>query len=204
MSNKNSIAKPNELCFQLLPVEWLTALAYLATKGAQKYAPRDWEENPGRYLDRVDSLHRHLNKWMTGETNDDGEGGTGVHNLAAVAYNALMVMVWEARGVGVDNRPKVSKAFLDNLASKLAGTSNKPSSKTMFHRGMIIKLSGIMEYRVCANQLAASGEEVASTTSTDFIYFDGLSKKWEGADKKDVLTLVDTVPPILFSEASRG
>ena len=124
MTDKNKIAKPNELCFQLLPAEWLTALAYIATKGAQKYAPRDWEENPGSYMDRIDSLHRHLNAWVAGSRDDDGPKGTGAPNLAAVAYNALMVLVWEERNIGLDNRPKVSNEFIDSLKAKLKGVKN--------------------------------------------------------------------------------
>lgn len=114
------IAKPTELCYQLLPPEWEAALAHLATKGARKYAPHDWEETPGRYMDRIDSLRRHLKNWQMGE---DIDSETQAHNLVAVAYNALMVYVWASRDIGDDNRPSYSKTELDRLANDVRETT---------------------------------------------------------------------------------
>jgi hypothetical protein len=115
------MAVNNKLPFSLLPVEWSTALAHLLAKGARKYAPRDFERGefegePVKWLSRIDSLQRHLNNWLAGETCDDE---TGAHNLVAVAFNALMIMLWEVREKGIDDRPKCATKYLDSLKEGL-------------------------------------------------------------------------------------
>lgn len=117
--DKDTVAKPNELQFQLLPPEWEAVLAFIAAKGAMKYAPRDWEKNPGKYMDRIDSCRRHLNRWLSGEDFDVGKGGTNAHNLGNAAYNLLMVLTWQMRGVGDDNRSEVARGFIEGMISDL-------------------------------------------------------------------------------------
>ena len=115
------MAVNNKLPFSLLPVEWLAALTHLLEKGARKYGPRDFERGefggePVKWLSRIDSLQRHLNNWLAGETYDDE---TGAHNLVAVAFNALMIMLWEVREKGIDDRPKCATKYLDSLKEDL-------------------------------------------------------------------------------------
>ena len=179
MTDRNKITKPNELCFQLIPAEWLASLAYLAAKGAQKYSARDWEENPGDYMNRIDSCKRHLNDWLAGEDYDNGAGGTGVPNLAAVAYNALMVMVWQAREVGLDNRPEVATEFIDDLKTKLrepdtlpVDLSPLPPQKQLFHRDMIIgPFSSATYFEECKDRLLREGEAVIETSTYGMGYY---------------------------------
>ena len=113
--------KNTKLPFSLLPLEWLYGLVHLLAKGARKYAPRDWESGeikgvPMSYMNRIDSLERHLGKWKSGETRDEE---TGSHHLVAVAFNALMVMTWEVRGLGNDDRPTVATAYIKALEEDL-------------------------------------------------------------------------------------
>ena len=88
-----------KLRLDLIPPEWIEALAAVLTVGAVKYAPRNWEK--GMAWSKVyGPLMRHVLAWLKGER-DDPE--TKCHHLAHVAWNALALMVYEMRGLGEDD-----------------------------------------------------------------------------------------------------
>lgn len=83
--------------FDLISPFALRRLAGLYERGARKYKPRNWEQGApfSRFLD---SAARHLNQYMTGETDED--------HLAAVVWNICAVMHFEELGrVDLDDRP---------------------------------------------------------------------------------------------------
>lgn len=89
----------------LVPDEFIEALAAPFTLGAAKYGDESWRglmatANAARDFARLRyaSLLRHLNKYMGGEEYDP----EGFHHLAAVAWNALIVLV-ALNGAGVAN-----------------------------------------------------------------------------------------------------
>lgn len=86
----------------LIPTEWTDAMAAAMTKGAEKYAPRNWERgmNPDFM---VDCAIRHLTKFRKGDRFDEGAGGTDVHHLALAAWNLLALMSYDARGMLPDS-----------------------------------------------------------------------------------------------------
>jgi len=87
--------------YDLLPADGLEALADVYTKGALKYADRNWEK--GMAWHRVfGSLLRHAWKFWRGESHDPE---TGCHHMAMVAWNALALCCYDMRGVGEDDRP---------------------------------------------------------------------------------------------------
>lgn len=89
----------------LIPPEWTWALGLVMTKGALKYAPRNWERGMA-WSKVVGPLKRHLEKWLAGEVYDIGTPealGTRCHHLAQVAWNALALMSYELRGLGHDD-----------------------------------------------------------------------------------------------------
>ena len=80
----------------LIPPEWTWALGQILTKGAQKYAARNWEK--GMDWSRIiGPLKRHLEKFLAGETYD---AETGCHHMAMVAWNALALMTYDIREIG--------------------------------------------------------------------------------------------------------
>lgn len=88
-----------KLRFDLLPHDGISELARVYTKGAEKYADRNWEK--GMHWSRVlGSLLRHTFKFMAGETHDPE---TGCHHMAMVAWNALALCVYDIRKVGTND-----------------------------------------------------------------------------------------------------
>jgi hypothetical protein len=92
---------------ELIPPEWEWALGQVLTAGANKYAARNWERGMD-WSHVAGPLRRHLNKFLRGHRYDDqpdaeGRPGTGCHHLALVAWNALALMSYDLRGVGVDD-----------------------------------------------------------------------------------------------------
>lgn len=91
-----------KLRYELIPPEWDEALAEVLTKGAAKYAPRNWEKGMA-WSKLIGSGMRHLAKFLTGERYDKE---TGCHHLAHMAWNALALMSYDLREIGENDLPK--------------------------------------------------------------------------------------------------
>ncbi len=90
-----------KLRYDLLPHDGLEELVRVYTKGAAKYADRNWEK--GMSFSRcLGSLMRHTWKFWSGETHDPE---TGCHHMAMAAWNAIALCVYDLRKVGTDDRP---------------------------------------------------------------------------------------------------
>ncbi len=88
--------------WELLPPDALNALVQVYTVGAKKYADRNWER--GMSFSRCfGSLMRHSWKWWSGEEWDEE---TKCHHLAHAAWNALALLAYVLRKVGIDDRPR--------------------------------------------------------------------------------------------------
>lgn len=107
---------------ELIPPEWLWGLGLVLTKGAEKYAPRNWEKgmDHGRV---VGSLLRHLTQYQAGERYDKE---TGCHHLAMAAWNCLALMTYDIRAVGNNDLPQCSVETLEKVNGK---SSDKPSGR---------------------------------------------------------------------------
>ena len=88
-----------KLRYDLLPPDGMEELVRVYTKGAAKYADRNWEKGMawGRV---VGSLFRHTFAFIKGETHDPE---TGCHHMAMVAWNALALCVYDLRKVGTND-----------------------------------------------------------------------------------------------------
>lgn len=86
----------------LIPWEWILGLAHLLTRGAVKYAPRNWEKGLS-WGDTMASLKRHLLAWERGEDYDEE---TGSHHMVSVAWNALVLFSMWLRKIGTDDFPR--------------------------------------------------------------------------------------------------
>ena len=86
---------PKDVPFEDL---YLTRVARLYERGAQKYEPRNWEKaNSQEELDRaLESAFRHFMQWYAGETDED--------HAAAVFFN-----INEAETIRVKLRPEVAR-----------------------------------------------------------------------------------------------
>lgn len=97
-----------KLRYDLLPVDAMRELVKVYTKGAEKYADRNWEK--GMSWSRViGPLMRHLEAFRQGEIWDDGidpvtgQPCTGCHHMAMVAWNALALVTYQMRGIGTND-----------------------------------------------------------------------------------------------------
>ena len=92
--------------YELIPPEFMEALAMLYAKGAEKYEPRNWEL--GMSWSRLfGAMMRHAWAWFRGER-DDPE--TEIHHMVAVAWNAIALYTHEIRGIGDSDRPSCKGA----------------------------------------------------------------------------------------------
>lgn len=91
--------------FSLLPWDALWLVAEHFGKGAKKYADRNWELGYN-WSDNHDAIHRHLALWWHGETYGKDDKFGQFRHIVAVAWHALVLVAFEIRGAGTDDRPK--------------------------------------------------------------------------------------------------
>ena len=91
-----------KLRYDLIPPESMRGLAAILTFGAQKYAPRNWEQ--GIAYSRVyGALQRHLWAWWGGEDKDSETGESHLHH-ACCCIAFLQTFVEQGRTT-LDDRP---------------------------------------------------------------------------------------------------
>lgn len=103
----------------LLPPDALLALAEVYTQACApseaypqgKYPERNWERGMN-YSKVTDSLLRHLLKWMGGE---DVDAESKLLHTAHIAWNAMALLTYQLREIGVDDRGKEIKPPLPSI-----------------------------------------------------------------------------------------
>lgn len=105
---RDSEGKPR---YDLIPPEFLEALAVHLSEGCKKYSDRNWERGMD-WGQCYRALMSHATKWAKGETFDDDPKlpGYNAHHMIAAAWNAMALYVYHARGIGNDNRVVVSSS----------------------------------------------------------------------------------------------
>jgi hypothetical protein len=91
----------------LLPWDAIEALALHYAKGAEKYAPRNWELGLNWNEGIASSLARHLGKWAQGE---DVCKIDGTYHDVSIAWGGLALVTYRLRGVGLDDRPRMGQS----------------------------------------------------------------------------------------------
>lgn len=84
---------------ELIPPEWPWALGMVLTRGAIKYADRNWERGMS-WAYMLGSTLRHVFKFMCGERYDKESGN---HHMAHAAWNCLGMMSYDIRGLHAFN-----------------------------------------------------------------------------------------------------
>ena len=88
--------------FELLPTDALEEVAKVYTWGATKYSDDNWTKGMA-WRRCLGSLLRHAFAWAAGE---DCDKESGLHHMAHCAWNAITLVSYAKRGVGVDDRCK--------------------------------------------------------------------------------------------------
>jgi hypothetical protein len=89
--------------FRQVPLEAVAAGATSLEYGAIKYANRNWEKGlPWQQM--IDSLRRHLDDFERRSDYDDGENGSGLHQVCMIMASAMMLSASVIRGIGEDDR----------------------------------------------------------------------------------------------------
>lgn len=102
VNEKTGGAKGSKLeRYDLIPIEEWQEVAKLYGKGAEKYAPHNWEKGYDWHLSYA-ALHRHLAQFWAGESLDEE---TRCHHLSSVVFHALALMFFEKHHPELDNRP---------------------------------------------------------------------------------------------------
>lgn len=84
----------------LIPADAMMELGRVYGAGAKKYAERNWERGMP-WSKCLGPLLRHLFKWMRGEKFDPEDGQL---HIAKVAWNAIALLTYELRKIGLDDR----------------------------------------------------------------------------------------------------
>lgn len=119
---------------ELLPPEWVYGLGMVLTRGAVKYASRNWERGM-KWSYPVGCALRHIFKFVCGESYDEE---TGCHHLAMAAWNCLALMTYDIRKIGendlvgnvawMDATAKEPGAALQKLMADKAIAASAPKS----------------------------------------------------------------------------
>jgi len=116
--------------FRQVPLEAIAAGATSLEYGAVKYAHRNWEKGlPWQQM--IDSLKRHIDDFERRHDYDDGENGSGLHQVCMIMASAMMLSASVIRGVGEDDRiPKLDdKAMTAKDCSKWMKAQLEKSQK---------------------------------------------------------------------------
>lgn len=106
--HEHSVAKifkddSNKLPMHLLPPEACIEIVKGFAFGAKKYGPFAWLDNPIEWLRVSDALRRHHDKWLAGKDNDPE---SGLLEMAHAGCNVIMLLEYQLRQLGKDNRYK--------------------------------------------------------------------------------------------------
>jgi Domain of unknown function (DUF5664) len=88
--------------FDLIPFEFLIALATVYGLGAQKYDPDNWRKGYSWRLS-LGAMMRHIALWVIGQSYDTE---TKQHHLAHAAWHCATLFVFETQKLGTDDRAK--------------------------------------------------------------------------------------------------
>jgi hypothetical protein len=86
--------------FGLIPPHALESVAKVYGFGAQKYDDHNWAKGYN-YTWSLSALHRHINEFEKGTSNDSE---SGIHHLAHAAFHLFTLMEFERTGRGKDDR----------------------------------------------------------------------------------------------------
>lgn len=117
----------------LVPPEWIQALADVMTKGATKYDARNWEKGMDWGV-MISCTGRHINKFLAGERYDGDEldiekGTTGCHHLAMAAWNILALMTYDLREIGNNDLAELNVELLQRVNAETSDMPNKVFDK---------------------------------------------------------------------------
>lgn len=107
--------------FDLIPPDAMAALADLFTIGAQKYAERNWERGMA-YSKVIASLDRHWNDFKAGI---DRDPETGCLHITHVVWNAMALLTFKLRGIGIDDRKVVKMPKQISVPAHIARAVDK-------------------------------------------------------------------------------
>lgn len=97
---------------ELIPVEWIWGLGMVLTRGAAKYAVRNWERGM-KWSYPVGCALRHILKFVCGERYDQE---TGCHHLFMAAWNCCALATYDIRSIG-ENDLVGDLQWLDKVAT---------------------------------------------------------------------------------------
>lgn len=110
----------NKPRYDLIPPEFMEALAIHFMQATKEYEPRDWEKGM-RWGTCFRAMMSHAWKWFSGKTYDVDSKVPNykAHHMIAVAWNALVLYTYEVRKIGTDDRKLFNTLPENNLSSNL-------------------------------------------------------------------------------------
>ncbi len=111
-NEKAAGSKPD---ISLVAPDFILAVAEVMTNGRGTHGARQWEEGMAWSL-AYNSLMRHMLAWASGEDKDQK---SGYSHLAHAACRIMMLLCYEKRGLGTDDRAKRGKTTKDIILEAL-------------------------------------------------------------------------------------
>lgn len=99
IGRKDDAEKPR---YDLVPPHALDAVVRVLTLGAARYAPDNWKIVEGRRWRYFSAAMRHLWRWISGHTRDDGPKGTNESHLACAICSIMFLLDEEERTGGIE------------------------------------------------------------------------------------------------------
>lgn len=107
----------------MLPWDALVELANHYGVGAKKYPARNWEQGMKWNENVAASLMRHLAAWSTGE---DIDKENGAYHDTAILWNAIALVTYRLRGIGTDDRYKLTPVGDNIPGHPVKGNDSNP------------------------------------------------------------------------------
>jgi hypothetical protein len=99
---------------ELIPMEWTWGLGMVLTRGAAKYAARNWERGM-KWSYPVGCAFRHIIKFCCGERYDKE---TGCHHLFMAAWNCCALASYDLRKIGENDLGFANLELLELVATE--------------------------------------------------------------------------------------
>lgn len=108
-SATNMKATKEKLDYSLLPIypQQEAVRAFMDGIKSGKYKAWDWLDNPYPYSKYFNKIRRHLDAWKDYE---DRAKDSGVHHIGHLIADAMILLEWIHRGVGIDDRRRPSNS----------------------------------------------------------------------------------------------
>lgn len=202
--------------WDLVPMDALQEIVEIYSYGASKYAPRNWEKGMP-WMGCYASLMRHLSDWVRGIDFDGTPGQadethSGRLTMAHVAWNAIALLTFQLRGIGLDDRPiaetspagspNLSRIDQESLISEVIDDLMNGGSNASTIEELLAEFGRLMISRIEERNSRHQHEADEEDPEQGLDFLSALYEEIEGSieDLDDIIEDLDDIDEILRGE----